>query len=100
MLIGNTRKGLAFIQVKEAKGTLTLLSKDFSIGDSVAIEFLLFGQSLAFCQGDSHGNVAIFRYERTSSMAYEPPGLRAVLVGHYHLAHKVWKPLPPTLVRM
>jgi hypothetical protein len=89
MLIGNVRKGLAFIQVKEAKGTLTLLSKDFSIGDAVAVEFLLFGQSLAFCQGDSHGNLAIFRYDRTNTPAYEPTGLRAVLVGHYHLAHKV-----------
>lgn len=89
MLAGSTRKGLCFLQVVEASGTLKLLARDFGVSDSAAVEFLLEGQTLSFLQADTHGNVSVFRYERAGNARYEVPGLRAVPAGSFHLGHVV-----------
>lgn len=87
LLVGNTRKGLAFLQAKE--GELKVVSRDFGISDALAVEFLLAGPALAFLEADTRGNFRVFKYQRDEPFGYEPPGIRAVPVGAFHVGHTV-----------
>jgi hypothetical protein len=89
MLVGNLRKGFAFLHIKEDKGLLNLVSRDFGCADASAVEFLLAGASLAFVQADMSGHLGVFKYQRDDKDGYEPPGIRAVPIGRFFAAHKV-----------
>lgn len=87
LLVGNCRKGIAFLQAKE--GELKLVSRDFGVTDAVAVEFLLAGPALAFLEADTRGRLRIFKYQRDDPLGYEPPGIRAVPVGAFNVGHQV-----------
>jgi hypothetical protein len=89
MLVGNTRKGLTFLHVQQDKGNLSLTSRDFALTDTCAVDFLFEGKMLGFFQADTQGNVAVFKWAKDGCPVYDPPGLRAMPVGRFHLGHKV-----------
>ena len=62
-LVGNLQKGIAFVELKEDKGVINLLSRDFGRSDASAVEFLLEDKALAFAQADSAGHIAVFKYQ-------------------------------------
>ena len=93
-LVGNLQKGIAFVELKEDKGIINLLSRDFGRSDAAAVEFLLEDKALAFVQVDYAGHIAVFKYQRHENPGYDPPGIRAVPVGRFYLGHKVLPPLP------
>jgi CPSF A subunit region len=89
MAVGNTRKGITFLHVQTDRGTLSLTSRDFALSDTSAVDFLFEGKLLGFFQADTRGNVAVFKWQKGGSAVYDPPGVRAMPVGRYHLGHQV-----------
>eukprot|EP00892_Ulva_mutabilis_P007723 jgi/Ulvmu1/5322/UM022_0116.1 len=87
LLVGNTRRGVAFLQAKE--GELKLVSRDFGVSDALAVEFLLAGPALAFLEADTRGRLRVFKYHRDDPYGYDPPGIRAAPVGAFHVGHRV-----------
>lgn len=88
MLVGNMQKGMLFLEIREDKGMIKLLSRDFGRADACSVEFLLENKSLGFVHADASGHIAVFMYQRIGS-TYEPPGIKAHPVGRFYVGHKV-----------
>lgn len=88
MLVGNLRKGFAFVEFREDKYVINLLSRDFGCADASAVEFLLEDRVLGFVHADFAGHFAVFMFQRSGSV-YEPAGIKALPVGHFYVGHQV-----------
>ena len=93
ILAGSTRKGLAFLRRHKDRNTFTLLACSFALADSTVVDFLVETRpdstQTSFLQADTSGNLALFAYNRGNKTVQDAPGLCAVPLGMYHLAHMV-----------